>query len=99
MVRRNKKFPDKPCLHCGGRLISRPRGLCHRCYYDVEIRERYEFLDPELAEKYLEHGTGLEPALTEPTPTTARPGTPEKVEVMAARAARGEWLFHPLDAR
>lgn len=31
-------------------------------------------------------------------PTTALPGTPDKVAVMAERAARGETLFHPDDA-
>jgi len=30
-------------------------------------------------------------------PTTARPGTPEKIEVMAARLQRGEEIFHPDD--
>jgi hypothetical protein len=33
----------------------------------------------------------------EPEPTTALPGTPEKLEVLAERAARGEALFHVLD--
>jgi len=32
------------------------------------------------------------------TPTTALPGTPDKIAVMAQRAARGETLFHPQDA-
>jgi hypothetical protein len=31
-------------------------------------------------------------------PTAALPGTPDKVAVMAERAARGESLFHPQDA-
>lgn len=34
-----------------------------------------------------------------PQPTTALPGTPEKVEVLAQRFARGESLHHPDDAR
>lgn len=33
-----------------------------------------------------------------PEPTDARPGTPEKVAVLAERAARGLCLWHPLDA-
>jgi len=32
-----------------------------------------------------------------PAPTTALPGTEEKVEVMAQRAERGERLFSPED--
>jgi hypothetical protein len=34
----------------------------------------------------------------DPTPTTALPGTPEKVEVLIRRARLGYHLFHPLDA-
>ncbi|XZE45975.1 hypothetical protein SH467x_001237 [Pirellulaceae bacterium SH467] len=32
------------------------------------------------------------------TPTGARPGSFEKVQVMRERASRGEQLFHPQDA-
>jgi hypothetical protein len=32
------------------------------------------------------------------TPTVAPPGTEEKISVMAARAERGEQIFHPQDA-
>jgi hypothetical protein len=39
---------------------------------------------------------GITPADYEPT--EAMPGTPEKVEVMADRLARGLPLYHPLDA-
>lgn len=31
-------------------------------------------------------------------PTSALPGTPDKIAVMRERAARGESLFHPQDA-
>lgn len=31
------------------------------------------------------------------TPTTARPGTAEKLAVLCLRAALGHHLFHPLD--
>jgi hypothetical protein len=34
-----------------------------------------------------------------PAPTDAPPGSRRKVRVMAYRFARGEELFHPLDAR
>lgn len=33
-----------------------------------------------------------------PAPTTARPGSPEKQEVLAARYASGQRLWHPGDA-
>jgi len=31
-------------------------------------------------------------------PTTARPGSEEKIQILEERAARGEWLFHPEDS-
>ena len=31
-------------------------------------------------------------------PTTAKPGSPEKVKVMRERRKRGEQLWHPRDA-
>lgn len=34
-----------------------------------------------------------------PRPTTALPGTPEKVEVMRKRNENGEFLYHPRDAK
>jgi hypothetical protein len=40
-------------------------------------------------------GPGFVPA----EPTRARPGSPEKVDVLAARYARRERLFDPRDAR
>jgi hypothetical protein len=39
------------------------------------------------------------PSLRIPTPTAFLPGSPGKVAVLAERAARGEQLFHPADAR
>jgi hypothetical protein len=41
------------------------------------------------------NGTGFDPT----APTTARPGTEEKIRVLAARYARRERLFHPRDAK
>ena len=34
-----------------------------------------------------------------PAPTSFPPGSPGKVDVMAARVERGEAIWHPLDAR
>lgn len=34
-----------------------------------------------------------------PVPTMARPGSPEKLEVLAQRALNREELWHPLDAK
>ncbi len=41
------------------------------------------------------NGKGFEPT----APTAGRPGTPEKIAVLAERYARREQLFHPRDAK
>jgi hypothetical protein len=40
-----------------------------------------------------------DPILRMPRPTPYPPGSPEKVEILAERFARGEFLFHPDDAK
>jgi hypothetical protein len=43
-------------------------------------------------------GLGLDwPTAAPAVPTDARPGTPEKIAVLAARAERDEELWHPED--
>lgn len=82
------------CLHCGTGVVSRPRGLCWNCYYTPGVKEQYGPLN-----KYGRRGvgnlTGRRPL--PPEPTVARPGGPEKVAVLAERAARGFNLWHPDD--
>lgn len=84
------------CQHCCRSNVARPRGLCWSCYYTPGVRELY----PSTS-KYARRGvTNFSGAAPLPTvPTTAAPGTPEKIEVMEQRAKAGQELFHPLDAR
>jgi hypothetical protein len=83
------------CQHCNKGKICRPRGLCFPCYYTPAIRERF----PSTS-KYAYRGVGNHFRLGSlPTPTDAVPGSPEKIEIMAARAAAGEQLHHPRDAK
>ena len=77
------------CRHCHKRSCVRPRGLCGRCYNDIETRDLYP-----AQSRYRE--TNRVPALPD-SATTARPGTEEKVAVMAARFAAGRAVFHPDD--
>lgn len=90
------------CRHCKDqdRVANRPRGLCWTCYYTPGVKELYE----PIGEKgvYGAYGSatpmnhrGRLPA----QPTNELRGTPEKIEVMRERAARGESLFHPDDAQ
>jgi hypothetical protein len=43
-------------------------------------------------------GRGLRTPVNMPEPTSALPGTREKVEVLTDRARRGQVLWHPQDA-
>jgi hypothetical protein len=82
------------CRHCQGARVSRPRGLCWTCFYTPSIRNRYR---PQSR-----RGLGLKPRGARPlpdSPTGALPGSAEKVLVLAARARRGQTLWHPEDAR
>jgi hypothetical protein len=74
--------------------VNRPRGLCWTCYYTAGVKELY----PPTS-KYARRGVAnFHHAAPMPEPTAAPPGTPEKVAVLAARAERGETMFHPDDA-
>lgn len=85
--------PTMLCLHCNLRKINRPRNLCWPCYYSP-IRNLY----PAKGRKP-NRGNGQSEGFATPEPTMALPGTPEKIEVLAQRIARGERLFHAQDAR
>ncbi|HEV3263397.1 MAG TPA: hypothetical protein VG013_41565 [Gemmataceae bacterium] len=82
------------CRHCGRQPTSRPRGLCWSCYYTPGLRQLY----PSTS-KYAHTGEdfcGLgEPP---PGPTSARPGSPEKVAILQQRARLHQRLWHPGDA-
>jgi hypothetical protein len=83
------------CRHCGRGLVNRPRGLCWSCYYTPGLRERY----PSTS-KFARRGVGNEYGRAElpPEPTSALPGTAEKVAVLEQRAQRHQALWHPYDA-
>lgn len=91
------------CRHCSRCKVSRPRLLCWHCWYTPGVKELYP-PSPGVNR----HGGGgavrgvgnlTGPRPLPDTPTTAAPGTPEKLAVLAYRAKRGQQLFHPADAR
>ena len=84
-----------PCRHCQYARVSRPRGLCWTCYYDVAIRDLYPS-----ASKFGRRGAGAAVRRAKPAldPTDARPGTAEKIVVLMRRAELGQELWHPGDA-
>lgn len=87
------------CQHCAARPVRRPRGLCWACFQAPGVRDRYAPLGDfgrrlVAAARRSGAATGHDPE-----PTAERPGTPGKVAVLEGRAARGERLWHPGDAR
>ena len=84
------------CRHCKTVKATRPRGLCFRCYYTPGVRDRY----PSVS-KFGRRGTGnyFRNAPSPFVPTTASPGSLEKLAVLEMRARLHQALWHPLDAR
>ncbi|OWK43603.1 hypothetical protein [Fimbriiglobus ruber] len=84
------------CKHCCQAKVNRPRGLCWSCYYTPGVKEMF----PSTS-KYARRGVGnfTGNAPTPPEPTTAPPGTPEKMAVLELRVNLKQALWHPLDAQ
>ena len=84
------------CRHCrdAKRPVNRPRGLCWYCFYTPGVKELYPTFAPRSSVGIFRAGF---PA--PPIPTTAAPGTPEKLAVLEKRARDGQHVFHPADAR
>jgi hypothetical protein len=79
------------CRHCHAAAVSRPRGLCWRCFYTPGIKEKYPSTH---------RGIGLkQPTGPASFPTNALPGSDAKIEIMKLRAGLRQELYHPQDAR
>lgn len=83
------------CRHCGRVPVNRPRGLCWSCYYKPGIREQYPSTS-KFGRRGVGHSNRRCPLPA--APTSALPGSPEKVAILEQRASRGESLWHPNDA-
>src|SRR6267378_2505821 len=83
------------CRHCQKTLANRPRGLCWSCYYRPGVRDLYPSTS-KFARRGICDFNGRTPL---PTPTTALPGTPEKIAVLGERARLRQSLWHPDDAK
>lgn len=83
------------CRHCHKGPVNRPRGLCWSCYYRPGVRDCY----PSTS-KYARRGVGNfnGPTPLPSGPTSAAPGSEDKVAVLAERARMRQSLWHPLDA-
>lgn len=85
------------CHGCGKVKTIKGWGLCSVCWRKPEVREgaRSGSARPLAGRRGVRdfYGAGKRPE----EPTAARPGTAEKIAVLAARAARGEGLWHERD--
>ena len=86
--------PRRACAHCGTRTVTRPRRLCGRCYADRRLRRQHAPAGPRGRRGFDAYGRRPLP----PAPTSAPPGSPAKVLVLAERARCRQQLFHPDDA-
>jgi hypothetical protein len=83
------------CRHCNRVKSNRPRGLCWSCYYTPGVRDQYPSTS-KFARRGVSDFNGKTRLAAQPT--SALPGTPEKVAVLEERARLGLSLWHPLDA-
>lgn len=86
-----KKATD-PCQHCHQRAGSFPRKLCRACHKNLAIRHLYPSLRGQTGALEDFNGAG-----ESPQPTLKLPGRLSKIEAMADRASRGEYLFSDRD--
>ena len=82
------------CRHCNRVPSNRPRGLCWSCYYTPGVRELYPSTS-KFARRGVSDFNGR--ARLSARPTSALPGTPDKVAILEERARLGLSLWHPLD--
>jgi hypothetical protein len=69
--------------------------LCWGCYYTPGVRDLYRSTSKYASKRV---GLGYARGRLPDSPTSARPGSEEKIRVMMERAARRESLFRPDDA-
>lgn len=99
---RPTRVPDevRPCLECERPAGTRRRGLCRKCYGIPHVRAMYRSISTGGNRALVAAGEDGErrPPLAD-GPTSALPGSDEKIRVMRKRLAAGRHLHHPQDAR
>lgn len=87
-----------PCRYCGRRVGSQHRGLCYPCRSDpVAIAATPPFRDTRPAAAVAGNDRP-EPPRHPAAPCPHPPESAGRVETYRARAAAGEFLYHPADA-
>lgn len=88
---------DKVCVHCKAKKVTRPRSLCRSCYFITAVRRLYP-AQPALNSWEASPVGKKAPLEAASQPTSALPGSEEKIAVLMARATAGVDLWHPRDA-
>jgi len=83
------------CRHCRRRSVNRPRGLCGGCYYRDGVRDLYPPADERFSSSLPHAAKYRNPNRPASRPTTALPGTPEKVQEMRRRVRYGQAIDPP----
>lgn len=88
------------CRCCQKGKVSRPRGLCWSCYRTPGNKELFPSTSKygRRRDDDDDDDDDVRDLPLAPESTAARPGSPEKIEVLAKRAELGFALWHPLDA-
>jgi hypothetical protein len=81
----------KLCQHCLQHRATKADQLCSICHLCPSVRSRYVGTAPSLKRPKRKR--------LSPYSTRARPGSAEKIAVMASRWEQGFDLFHPHDAQ
>jgi len=88
--------PAIHCRNCRHRKAHKARGLCWCCYHEPGVRDRFT---SGHRSAYRGRGLGNGGFELPPGPTSAPPGSPEKVAVLEERVLQRVQLWHPGDAR
>ena len=97
-IRCYDRIPRKliTCISCGERKPHEARQLCFHCYR--RSRNDHPLLRASLGCVIAEEEDRRDSLRVPPLgPTMARPGSEEKIQVLVARHARFETLYHPHD--
>lgn len=91
--------PVSSCRRCSRPKVNRPRGLCWTCWNLLARVGRLEEFPTTSRHGRRGIGNGFGGHVLPASPTTAPPGSAEKLLVLEARALARVALHHPADAR
>ncbi len=90
--------PLPVCIHCRRALaMPRRRGLCDTCYARTNIRSMYPPERRGRQSRFAYEDESIFTDIAADEPTTALPGSIEKIAILKARAQFCLPLFHPDD--